>query len=108
MVDVAPAPLIAAPVPPAKPTANDAAEVSALIVAFSSAFTVMSPLVLTTPLSALIIAAETSLLISLWARETPTEKERPPATLTDAARLVASVTAIILEVSSASRLTPAA
>ena len=97
----APAPLTDTPTPPIA-TASDAAMVRESILAASNACTEIAPRSVVTSASAM--KAETSLLISLYApamlidTATPT----PP---NPAARLAAPVTAEILDVSSAFRVT---
>ena len=102
----APAPLSATPIAP-PPIAIDAAPVCERIVADSVARTSSDWLVLHTPWSAFLIAARTSLSISLKASATAIEIE-PPTAPNAAATEAAPVNASIVDVSRAATEMPAA
>ncbi|HUS95621.1 MAG TPA: hypothetical protein VMX97_02660, partial [Hyphomicrobiaceae bacterium] len=102
LLDSTPAALKETPIG-ATANADDAATDSEEIVACSSAVTVTSPRVVLTPLSAFRIEASTALPITFRARATPTETETPAVPAKDAAREVAPVSALIVEVSAAVR-----
>ncbi len=96
-VAVAPAPLIATPVPPIA-TETEAAVLTAKMLADSLAEIVTSPSVTVTPVSAFVMYDETSLLMLLRATDTPIDMATPVPP-NPAASVAAPVMALIAEVS---------